>query len=496
MSAPAANPPADSAHLSNADLAPVPIDQRNWSMWHIAALWIGMAVCIPTYTIASGMISQGMSWWQAMLTVMLGNVIVLAPLILNGHGGTKYGVPFPVLVRATFGVSGAHVPAIARALVACGWFGIQSWIGGWAIYTTLGAVGWIDVAADVNNLPVLGITALQFGCFLAFWAINLAIVVAGIDSIKWLEAGAAPFLLACGVALLVWAFVRVDDPASLFNQPAKFENSSQFWAVFFPQLTAMVGFWATLSLNIPDFTRYCKSQRDQALGQAIGLPTTMTLFCFIGIIVTAATVVVFGEAVWDPVELVGRMGSPLVVAISMIALTLATLSTNLAANVVSPANGFSNLAPGKISFRTGAIITCLIGVAIMPWRLYLNLSDYIFTWLIGYSALLGPIAGVMLCDYFVLRKTRLNMDALYDAKGEYAGVNHRAMLAMSIAVLPNIPGFLHAATGLDIPLAGPGEVFGHVYTYAWFVGLAVAFGLYYLLARSHVRPAQDSHPAV
>jgi NCS1 family nucleobase:cation symporter-1 len=251
----------------------------------------------------------------------------------------------------------------------------------------------------------------------------------------------------------------------------------------------MVGFWATLSLNIPDFTRYCRSQRDQALGQALGLPTTMTLFCFIGITVTGATIVVFGEPIWDPVVLVSRLGAPWVVAVSMIALTIATLSTNLAANVVSPANGFSNISPRRISFRTGAIITCVIGVIIMPWKLYNDLGAYIFTWLIGYSALLGPVAGVMLCDYFVLRRTRLDPDALYDPDGPYKGINHRAMIAMSLAVLPNIPGFIHAATGNAMLPAQTQAVFDTLYTYAWFVGLTLAVLLYFLLARNRVRPA-------
>jgi NCS1 family nucleobase:cation symporter-1 len=373
--------------LSNPDLAPSTPQQRTWTIWHLAALWIGMSVCIPTYTLAANMIDKGMSWWQAVLTVMLGNVIVLVPMVLNGHGGTKYGVPFPVLVRASFGTSGAHVAAIARALVACGWFGIQTWIGGWAIYQILGALGWIDVAADQQR--VLGVTGIQFLCFLAFWALNLVVILRGINSIKRLESWAAPFLLVMGVALLGWVVMKVESPSALFAQQSRFETRGEFWKVFFPQLTAMVGFWATLSLNIPDFTRYCRSQRDQALGQLLGLPTTMTLFCFVGVVVTAATVLIYGEAIWDPVTLVARLGTTPVVVVALVVLTVATLSTNLAANVVSPANGFSNAWPRRISFRTGGIITCVIGVVMMPWYLYNDLGAYIFTWLIGYSALLG-----------------------------------------------------------------------------------------------------------
>ena len=436
-----------------------------------------MSVCIPTYMLAASMIQAGMTWWQSVLTVLLGNLIVLVPMILMGHAGTKYGIPFPVLARASFGTRGAHIPAIARSLVACGWFGIQTWIGGFAIYQVLGALGWYDIAADTSVVPFLGITTMQFTCFMAFWVLNFLIVLRGIDCIKWLESWAAPFLIAMGLAMLIWAAVKVGGITQMF--PPAPEDSAPFWPMFFPQLTAMVGFWATLSLNIPDFTRYCKSQKDQALGQLIGLPTTMTLFSFIGIAVTSATIVIFGSAIWDPIELVGKLGSTAAVVIALIALTVATLSTNIAANVVSPANGFANLSPRNISFRTGGIITCIIGIVIMPWRLYNDLGEYIFTWLIGYSALLGPIAGIMICDYFVVRRMRLNSDALYDAKGEYAGFRMSTVVILIIAVLPNLPGFINAAFKTDLfP-----ELFNSIYSYAWFVGITIAFVLYWLTNR-------------
>ena len=431
-----------------------------------------MSVCIPTYVLAGSMIEAGMTWWQSVLTVLLGNLIVLVPMILMGHAGTKYGIPFPVLARASFGTRGAHIPAIARSLVACGWFGIQTWIGGFAIYQALCALGWLDIAADTSVVPFLGITTTQFTCFMVFWVLNFAIVVRGIDCIKWLESWAAPFLIALGLAMLIWAAVKVGGITKMF--PPAPEDPAPFWPMFFPQLTAMVGFWATLSLNIPDFTRYCKSQKDQALGQLIGLPTTMTLFSFIGIAVTSATIVIYGSAIWDPVELVGKLGSTTAVVIALIALTVATLSTNIAANVVSPANGFANLIPRKISFRTGGIITCVIGIVIMPWRLYNDPSGYIFTWLLGYSALLGPIAGIMICDYFIIRRMKLNSDALYDSRGQYSGLRWSTIFVLCVAVAPNLPGFINAAFNTDLfP-----EFFNQLYSYAWFVGITIAFVLY------------------
>ncbi|MFN0011085.1 MAG: NCS1 family nucleobase:cation symporter-1 [Phycisphaerales bacterium] len=478
--------------LSNPDLAPTRPEQRTWSTWHIAALWIGMAVCIPTYTLASGMILLGMSWWQAVLTVMLGNVIVLVPMVLNGHPGAKYGIPFPVLMRASFGTVGANIPALARALVACGWFGIQTWIGGAAIYQVLGAIGGIDVVADKGHvLPLMGITAWQLGCFMAFWLMNVYFIWNGMNSIKWMESWAAPVLIAAGLALLTWALVRVRQETggvgAVFSQASRFTSNAEFWGVFVPQLTAMVGFWATLSLNIPDFTRYAKNQKAQVWGQALGLPTTMTLFCFIGIVATSATTVLFGETISDPVLLVSRLGSVPVIVLSLVMLTIATLSTNIAANVVSPANDLSNLSPRRISFRTGGLITALVGIFMMPWYLYNNLGAYIFTWLIGYSALLGPIAGIMLCDYYVVRRTRLNVGALYDERGEYSyrgGFNPCAIVAMLVALAPNVPGFVNALAVSRKGEAVFAPVFDTIYGYAWFLGLGLAAAVYYGLMRA------------
>ncbi|HMN40696.1 MAG TPA: NCS1 family nucleobase:cation symporter-1 [Phycisphaerales bacterium] len=486
---------AQPSMLSNPDLAPTRPDQRTWSTWHIAALWVGMAVCIPTYTLAASMIDAGMAWWQALLTVALGNAIVLIPMILNGHPGTKYGIPFPVLMRASFGTVGANIPALARALVACGWFGIQTWIGGLAIYQVLGGLGWLDTTIDQQqHTTALGITWWQLACFGAFWLINGHFIWHGIDSIKWLESWAAPFLIAAGLTLLGWAMWQVKQKTgsslTLFAGGSKFADNAAFWRVFVPQLTAMVGFWATLSLNIPDFTRYARDQRSQVRGQALGLPTTMTLFCFIGIAVTSATPFIFGKTIWDPTEVIAHVGSAPVIIISLAMLSVATLTTNIAANVVSPANDFSNLAPRHVSFRTGGIITAAIGVLIMPWYLYHNLNAYIFTWLIGYSALLGPIAGIMLCDYFVIRRTRLNAAALYDPRAEFAyggsGFNWRAIVVLVVAVAPNVPGFWNAATGSNTFPA----VFDTIYTYAWFLGLALGFVAYYFLMAGVAGPAR------
>ena len=472
-------------------------------MENFAALWIGMAVNIPTYMLAAGLISAGMNWKQALFTITLGNLIVLVPMMLNAHAGTRYGIPFPVLLRASFGTLGANIPAIMRALVACGWFGIQTWIGGSAIYVMLSIIFGFTPAGPEQLLPVLGLSWGQLGSFMLFWTINIGVILAGIESIKRLEMLAAPFLLLIGLGLLVWATREAGGLATILSDAtvAQVRGSSagdfRFWALFWPSLTAMVGFWATLSLNIPDFTRYARSQRDQVLGQLVGLPTTMALFSFIGIAVTGATVVIYGEAIWDPVVLLSRFSSKTVVALALFALTVATLSTNIAANVVSPANDFSNLSPRRISFKMGGLITGIIGILIFPWKLLSDFNQYIFTWLVGYSGLLGSIAGVMLTDYYLLRRARLNAADLYRQDGPYAyggsGVNWRALVAIGLGIVVNVPGFLSQATGGGIEVA---PFFAGLYDYSWFIGLVLSGGVYVLLSRLYVAESVTLRTAI
>ena len=462
--------------LWNADLAPTTTITRTWDWKAYAALWVAMVVCVPTYMLAGGLISQGMSWWQAVVTVLLGNVIVLVPMILIGHAGAKHGVPFPVLLRSAFGTKGARIPALARGLVACGWFGINTWVGGSAIYVIVNALSGDAIVGSA--LPFLGIDLGQFLSFIGFWAMHLYFIKHGTESIRWLETWAAPFLIAMGLALLAWAYTEAGGFGGMLSTPSQFVEGGvregQFWGVFIASLTAMVGFWATMALNIPDFTRFAKSQKDQIIGQAIGLPLPMALFAFISVAVTSATVVIYGEAIWDPVALAGRMGG-LGIVIALGALVVATLTTNLAANVVAPAYGFSNLNPKKISFTMGGYITAGIGIAIFPWKLLETAGGYLFVWLIGYSALLGPIAGILIVDYFLIRKSELDIDALYDHKGQYGAWNMAGLLALLVGVLPNLPGFLHAAGFVtEVP-----AIFDTIYSYAWFVGLFIA-GLVYL----------------
>src|SRR5258707_1370431 len=449
------------ASLYNPDLAPIPVEKRSWGTYNYASLWVAMSVCIPTYMLASGLIAGGMSWLQAVLTILLGNLIVLIPMLLNAHAGARYGIPFPVFVRASFGVRGANVPALLRALVAFGWFGIQAWIGGQGIYSMLRIV-W-PTAASVPGSSWI--------CFFLFWALNMVVVWRGIETIKFLEGIGAPFMLGVGLLLLWWITGKAGGLGPVLSAPSKFQTTGEFLHVFVPSLTAMVGFWATVALNIPDFTRYAKSQKAQMTGQALGLPTAMTIYSFIGVAVTSASVVIFGQAIWDPVALLGRFHEPVIASIALVALLVATLNTNVAANVVSPSNDFSNLNPRLISFRTGGLITGVIGIMMMPWKLLTDFNSYIFGWLVGYSGLLGPIAGIMIADYFVVRTRNLDLQALYRRGGAYEysrGFNWRAMVALGLGVLV-------ALVGLLLPSLR------WLYDYAWFVGFLISASAYCVL---------------
>ena len=470
--------------LWNKDLAPTTISERTWSTWNIAALWIGMSVVITTYTLAGGFIEAGMNWWQAMITILLGNTIVLIPMILNAHAGTKYGVSFPVLSRAAFGTKGANVPAMLRAIVACGWFGIQTWIGGTALDALFGFMfpAWNSLSATV-----LGVALHTWIAFFLFWGIQVFIILKGVEGIKYLETWSAPLLLVGGLVLLIWAASRAGGLGRVLTESAALQKQqNNFWQIFPGALTASVGYWATLSLNIPDFTRYARSQKSQMLGQALGLPLTMTAFAFIGVAVTSATLLIYGMAIPNPVDLMSRFDNVLIILFATAVIFTAQLTTNMAANVVSPSNDFSNLNPRLISYVTGGLITAVIGILMMPWKLMASMGAYIFTWLIGYSGLMGAIAGILICDYWVIRNQRLNLEGLFDPNGPYSygnGFNWRAIIALTAAVAPVVPGFLRAAVTPGGQVSDP-TLFDQLYTYAWFVTFALGFVIYYVLTAS------------
>ncbi|MBM3991269.1 MAG: NCS1 family nucleobase:cation symporter-1 [Planctomycetes bacterium] len=505
--------PADvlASPLYNADLAPVPPARRNWSTYNFAALWISMAHCIPTYTLAGGLMAVGMNWWQALATIGLGNLIVLIPILLNAHPGTKYGVSFPVLARASFGTVGANVPALLRALVACGWFGINVYIGGEALKTFL-CTFWPSFARLAEGTTLAGLSVPSAITFLIFWALNILIVYRGMNAVRVFENWAAPLVLVLAAALLGWVVDRADGLGPLFSQPSKFPTLGEFWPVFVISLTGMIGFWSTLALNIPDFTRFGRGQREQALGQALGLPTTMIAFSAMAVVITSASTAILPEAnlseLWNPEYLLGVMTSPetpsglraplipdaatraIVAVVAVFGIVIATLSVNIAANVVSPAQDFANLAPRHISFRTGGLITGILGILCMPWKLMADPATYLDGWLGGVGALLGPIAGIMIADYWLVRRRHLDVHELFRPSGAHAGINPPAMLALALGLLPNLPGFLTRIGALD---SAP-HFFTAIYPYAWFSGVALSALLYTLLTPRRATIPPPTHP--
>ncbi len=554
--------------LYSEDLAPVPPSKRSWSKWHLAAIWVGMAVCIPTYLLASYMIKTGLNWYEALIIIGLANLIITIPMVLNGHAGVKYGIPFPVIGRVAFGTKGVHLAAVARGIIACGWFGVQTWIGGLAVYAIFNAI--------TGSPGEAGLSIGKFIGFGIFWLVNMYFIWNGTNSIKKLEAYSAPILIAIGLILIWWGYsnaggfgivlkqsdqlaktaatlsetdgklflhlnslknkdgtVKVSDykimvgdtegnwepfvedtpvnisahttadavtsgekevkvqfrntegeepvlsgvATAVMINPDENSTGSKLWS-YLLWLTAMVGFWATMSISIADITRYAPTQKDQVAGQFIGLPGTMMLYSFVGIFVTCAAVINFkdvliaDDAPWDPVSLIAGFKNPVVVVIAQVFMLIATLSTNIAANVIAPANAFSNLMPKKISFRTGGIITGIIGIVIAPWWLLNEISGF----LIFVSGLLGPVLGILIADYFFIRKKRLALAEMYKEEGIYSynktGFNRAAMIALFVGVFLALIGYWVPALNF-------------LYSLSWFTGFIISFVLYYILMKNH-----------
>ncbi len=448
------------------DLAPTKIAERTWNKWHIMSLWVGLAICVPTYTLGGVLTSYfGLSVLEALCAILLANTIVLIPLILNAYPGTKFGIPFPVLLRSSFGIYGSNIPALIRGFIACGWFGIQTMFGGLAIHLIFVRIipGWTSIGGIGE---VIG--------FFIFWFFNIYIVIKGSTAIKWLETLAAPLLLFVGIGLLVWAYPKIDMTA-LLNTPPNRPVDASMWPYFFSGLTAMVGFWATLSLNIPDFSRYAVSQKDQIVGQMTGLPLTMLLFAMLGVVLTAASPSMFGEVISDPVSLIGKIENDWVAVFMLFIVIIATVSTNAAANILSPANDFQNAFPKIINFNRGVYITGAIGIILMSWELLrkigivnsdVSVESIYSNWLLSYSNLLGPIAGIMIVDYFIVKKQHINLIDIYKQGGVYPNVNKFGLMSFLIPVMITVYAVLS-------------ENMLWIYKYGWFIGSFMGGSLYY-----------------
>ncbi|XP_031502751.1 purine-uracil permease NCS1-like [Nymphaea colorata] len=467
--------------LTNDDLKPTMRDQRTLTGWEMASLWVGIVIGVPNYYLAGSLVELGMSWWEGMLTVTLGNLIILFPLLSTGHAGAEYGIPYPVFVRASFGVRGAHIATVIRGLVACGWFGIETWIGGQAILLLVPDS--LKPASLSRTISWLDASLLQLAFFFLFWILQVVVIWKGMDGVRRLQKYSAPILIILAILLLVWAYVRAGGFGSMLSTESTL-TPSEFWRLFFPCLTACVGTWSTMALSIPDFTRFARSQGDQALGQAIGMPLSSAAYAFIGLAVTSSTQVIFGETISNPILLLPMISTSVpIILISIVGITLAVLTTNVAANVVAPANAIVNLNPARFGFRGGALVTAVIGILFQPWRLYGSSETYVDTWLVGCSALLGPVAGIVVVDYWVLRRGVLDVGALYSMNPVspywyFRGFNLAAIAAMVVPVLVVIPGFLYEVGILN---SVPAVLVG-IYDVAWFITFFSAGALYWILS--------------
>jgi NCS1 family nucleobase:cation symporter-1 len=482
---------------ANPELVPTAIEQRHWTTYNYAALWMGMAHNIPSYLLASGLVAIGMNWLQAFLTITLANLIVLVPMLLNSHAGTKYGIPFPVFARAFYGVRGANLPALLRAFVACGWFGIQTWIGGQAIHAITGKL----IGAAWTNAPGFwGHPWTLWLSFAFFWLIQMALIWRGIEGLRRFENWAAPLVTVAFIALMLWELTAAGGLGPILSQPSQLGWDADFWTIFAPSLMGMIAFWATLSLNMPDFTRFGKGQRQQAIGQVLGLPTTMSFIALVSILTTSGTIVVYGKAIWDPVQLATMFSNPVVVIIGLVMAILATMSCNVAANVVSPSYDFSNALPRWLNFRTAGLLTGVIGVLIQPWRLLTTPDVYIFVWLGFYGGVLASVAGVLIAGYWLLGRTRIELAQLYQRNGIYwywRGWNWRAVLATVVGAVLAVGGAYSTPGKGPFPADGLIWFLKPLYDYSWAVGLAAGMIVYlaFYVPSLLSRPQALSSPA-
>lgn len=465
----------------NEDLAPVKAEHRTWRVKDFLVVWISMVTSIVTYMCGASLIAEGMNWWQAILVIFLSSVLLLIPMLLNSHVGSKYGIPFPVYCRIAWGVRGANIPAMLRALVACGWFGINMWIGGSSLYS----IFYLYFPHWLSALPnsFSGINIIQLLCVLLFAFIHFLIVRKGMGAVKVLLNIKAPILLSAALILFVWAIIKAHGFGPIFSQPSAFvkggAKEGQFWLFFIPAITAMMADWATLALNIPDFTRYSKSQMSQVVGQSLGLPFARSLLAFVGVAVTSATIVIFGKAIWNPVDLVNQIGNPTLIVIGTLVICISALATNIAANIVSPANDFANLWPEKISFKRGGYITIIIGLLMHPWKIVSDPNGFIFTWLIAYAGLIGSLSGIAISDYYLIHKTKLNISGLYRKKSSYwyfHGFNILAIVVFIISILPCLPGFIGTVGVVKVK-----QFWIQLYHYSWFISFFLALVIYPVL---------------
>ena len=469
-----------SSSLHNEDLSPVIRSKRTFSTFDTASLWVGLVVCVPAWTLVSSLMALGnISAFMALSLVFVANLFVVWPIVLQASPGIKYGIPFVVHARSSFGVRGANVAGLSRGLIASVWFGIQTVVGAKCLKSLA-----VDLGVSSSLVPYLdGL------CYGIFWLAQAYVVWNDIESIKTIEKLAAPILLF--LTLILFTFTCASSGGIVKSVLTAFSanssvmsgssGSSFSWKTFFQAATASASFWATMICNASDFSRFSKS--DTSFKKAsFAMPLAMVVFAFASIVVTSSTAQISNtnsNLITDPMVVTSLLSvhfnwGKIASVLAAVGILTATLSTNIAANILAPANAIQNLAPSRLSFRTSAILSMILGTLCLPWKLTGDASSYILVWLTGYGAFLAPILGIMLCDYFLIRNKTLMLEDLYstDTNGAYFftnGVNYKAMLAFAIGIFANLPGFLHAVRIL--PSSMLPACLAMAYDCAWFVGV-------------------------
>jgi NCS1 family nucleobase:cation symporter-1 len=494
--------------LYNEDLRPIHPKMRTWKVRVYLTLWVAMCMNAATLTLAASLIALGMNWIQALMTIVLANLIVLIPMLLNSHVGAKHGISFPVFARAAYGVRGANLPAVMRGLVACGWFGIQTWFGGLGINLALGATigpSWSEAPPlDLGIIGTVPLTTLAsyFVCLVA----QVVIIYKGFESLRRFQAIAAPIVVGAVVMLIVVLLVKTGgDLGPVVSQPSQLGWGAHFWLAVFPiSLMANIAFWSTLSLNMPDFTRFAENQQAQRRGQAWGLPTTMLVVSLMAIIATSLASQHYGVSaseLWNPDVLVSHFGNRIAVIVGALAIVVSSVQTNMAANLVSPALDFANAMPKFITFRRGVLVSVALGTLLLPWKLLASPEAYVFVWLGFYGGIMGAVGGILVADYWLVRRTELRVPDLFVLDGHYhfnRGWNVRAVIATAVGAFVAVGG-AYSAVGADGQKTGPFPADGivpllrPVYDYNWVVAFLVAMATYWVLA-SHRSDSHDTVP--
>jgi NCS1 family nucleobase:cation symporter-1 len=457
---------------------PVLPKDRTWGTWDYIAYWISDATNAAVWQLASSMLAVGLSWRQALPAIAVGNVIIASAILLNGTIGARLHVAFPVINRSSFGFWLSYFSVISRVVLSMFWFGIQTFTGSECVYQMLKAI-WPSVARIPNRLPESSnITTVGLMCYFIYWVIQFPLLLVSPKNIRHLFTLKGIFVPFAWLAILIWSFVKVPARTSFAPLHASASGSAFSWA-WLSALNSALGIYATLAVNIPDFTRYAKNEKAQYVQLAI-IPVAFTLIGFVGIAVTLAGAQLYGEILWDPLRLIDKWDNRAGAFFASFSFILATIGTNISANSISAANDMTVLFPNYINIRRGQIICAIVGGWVMcPWEILASAPGFL-SFMSGYTVFLGPFAGIMVVDYWAVHRGNVDVPAMYDPNGRYRywkGINWRAAVALLFSITPTLPGLIHDINK-NIFVGNAAFLFD----IAWIYGFTSAGGIYYVLS--------------